>query len=705
MLSSITHLLLSFVAKNEQFTTETQSIRRRFQILSLIYTNIASAVLLATFSTIFIITMNDPRFYITLAVALPFLFISFYFIRIRRLNAAAAALIVIFHLTNLIASEFLLFPLVSLVSLLIYPYFLLMVTSSIKVMILNAMICITRFIFLSRTVYQIFSVTINEEQFVHICLLMINLLFLICSVSVMSIIQKSMELLVWSSTEENYLKSVNQTKEAIEAMEAKNRFISMISHEIRNPLNAIKGSIDYLGQIITDQNQLKILKSAKIGGEILLNLVNNVMDAAKLRSDKIEIFYDETVLIDVLKKVLMVNSELLKSKELHANVYLEENLPEKILTDRSRLLQVLMNLFSNALKFTPVRGWREIYVSFCTRNSPREALLSMIRKPRRRDNHREISKAESPENNDLDTTQEKSFIEVQSFAQKLDLISSFRVQSLEGVYKHASATATNSRPFNNNNNNDEDPWDIYRIRLPGSSSSNSGARNGYIKVQISDSGCGVSKEDKERLFGMFEQVTESSRSSEGGSGLGLWICKQLCQRMNGDITLYSEINNGSSIVFYLPIDANNEGISHNEKEIKALVVDDFWTDLYLEKCLLEQEGVKVVTARNGREAIEKCQQQGGGGFDLVLMDVEMGEMEGYMAAANIRKWEIKNRVKAYEMYLVAGEDATEREVKRKYGRLGGNVEEVRHLKKPLVGEEAKKIVEGLLLKNHGGGNV
>lgn len=131
----------------------------------------------------------------------------------------------------------------------------------------------------------------------------------------------------------------------------------------------------------------------------------------------------------------------------------------------------------------------------------------------------------------------------------------------------------------------------------------------------------------------------------------------------------------------------------SEREIKALIVDDFWTDLYLEKCLLEQGGVKVVTARNGKEAIERYQQ--GGRFDLVLMDVEMGGITGYMAAMNLRKWEMKNKMKGCVMYLVTGEDGIEKEVKRKYERLGGNVEEVRFLKKPLDSGKIKKIIDGL----------
>jgi len=550
---------------------------------------------------------------------------------------------------------------------------------------LNSILCFTRFFTLSRRVYQIFDTMLDEEQLIQISSSIATIFVLVCTVTVMSILQKSMEFMIWSSTDECCLKSVNQTKEAIEAMEAKTRFVSMVSHEIRNPLNTIKGSIDCLGQMITDRGQLKILENAKIGGEILLNLVNNVLDAAKISADKIEILYQETIFLDILKKVLTINSGLLKGKELKTRVYLEENLPKTLFVDPSRLLQVLMNLVSNAIKFTHRKGRIDIYVSFCPENEEKSKLLAPIKK--------NISK-NSPSQSDLDTTtEEMSIIETENFLKKLNLISQFQVKCLTDL-NESSLNASCS----------EDPWEIFGIRRR--SSENLEIRNdqsqGYIKVQISENGCGISDEDKKRLFVMFEKAAEGSRLVQGGSGLGLWICKQLCQRMNGDITAYSQLGKGSSFVFYLPVDIRNKSaLSTSASEeaspsklprvLRALVVDELPTNLCLQKYTLEQQGVKVTVACNGKEAVEKFKGQGKEAYSLVFMDVDMPEMDGLMATLKIREWEVKNKVKPCEVYFMT-EDLSEKELRYEFVKKGGHGSDVKCLKKPIGVEEMRLIV-------------
>jgi len=545
---------------------------------------------------------------------------------------------------------------------------------------------------LSKKVYDIF-IGLNQDEFMHLSSLIITLFFQICSVCIMSIFQKSVEFMVWSSTEENYLKSVNQTKEAIEAMETKNRFISMISHEIRNPLNAIKGSIDYLGQMITDKTQLKILENAKIGGEILLNLVNNVLDAAKLRSDKIEIIYDEAVFLDILKKVLTVNSDLLKEKELNARVYLEENLPKTLYVDASRLSQVLMNLVSNAIKFTQRKGTVEIYVSYCPANIEKSKLLTPIRKTIHIGDESRSSTSHILQKNLDKTTEEMSPIENEAFTQRLNLISRFQVKSMTDLNESSF-----SYPLSSTGN----LWEIFRMRrslTTQESRDDNGHGQGYIKIQISDTGCGISEENQKKLFGMFEQAPECSRLVQGGSGLGLWICKQLCQRMNGDITVYSTIGKGSSFVFYLPLDGgrikNVEIPSLSPKRhpgvLKALVVDEIPTNLCIHKYILEQQGVKVTTASNGKEAIEKYQAQGNEAYSLVFMDVDMPEMNGLLATLKIREWEIKNKVRPCDIYFVT-ENQSEKDLRIEFVKKGGNGQDFKCVRKPIGVEEMRLII-------------
>ena len=197
---------------------------------------------------------------------------------------------------------------------------------------------------------------------------------------------------------------------------------------------------------------------------------------------------------------------------------------------------------------------------------------------------------------------------------------------------------------------------------------------------------------------MFVQVTQHARSIHGGSGLGLWICKQLCQRMNGDITVYSEVGKGSSFVFDLPVkrsERDNEEtseilrIERARKRIRAMVVDDFQSNRYLHKLLLEQEGVEVNTANNGKEALEKYQK--GDEYRFILMDVDMPVMDGFTATKEIREWETKNKKKPVEIYFVTGEYFNEGDVLRRFKNAGGSGTGIKYLRKLLDGETLKKL--------------
>jgi len=439
----------------------------------------------------------------------------------------------------------------------------------------------------------------------------------------------------------------------------------------------------------------------------LLNLVNNVLDAAKLKSDKMEISNIETNSIDIIKKVFTVNSELLKDKDLFAKAYIDDNLPSVLWIDSSRVIQILMNLVSNAIKFTPVKGKIELSIAWHSLNEDKKTLLSPISaefssrichttprlssSPGLRD--------ASPERNDPGTTvletQEMSFTEEKRFTSKLSLVPRYQIKTLQDVvnpsFFHAKANS--------------DPWRIYKTIISppkqcfGDEEDEELSHKGYLKVQVKDNGGGISRTDMGRLFGMFEQGNEHSRSVHGGSGLGLWICKQLCQKMNGDITVYSEQGQGATFVFYLPVDndrINQGNIRKGEgikKKVRVMVVDDYPTNRYLHRLLLEQESVQVTTVGNGQEAIEKYKEEGEGRYSFILMDVHMPIMDGFEAAKEIREWEKRNRKKQVEIYFVTGEYFNEGDVLMRFRNMGGSGSGIKYLQKPLDSEKLKKIVK------------
>ena len=583
-------------------------------------------------------------------------------------------------------------------------YFL--IDPSIKIHLLNAAICAYEYYYNSLRIIKVFEETQNEYLLKQIKMLIPSGVFCCTVFIIVSIAQKAVESEVWKLAQENYMKSENLTQEVVQAMEAKDTFVSMLSHEIRNPLNSLKGSIDFLLQVVKDYEYIQVLKNAKMSGDILLNLVSNVLDAAKLKSDKMEIACTETDLIETVKKVYTINSEKFKEKELSVRAFIDEAVPRLLWIDPSRLLQILMNLISNAVKFTPKNGKINMYVTWCHSQQKRDSLLACFKN---------IDSEGAPENKaitggDFDCkTTSPNIVLQRGFSE------TFEEFSFEGEISHKNNIFSLTRQVYHRPNDlstismgswesTGDGWSMHKTSLLNEQGSHSNCQNfevkkeGFLKIQISDTGSGIEENDLQKMFGMFEQSTEGSRNVHGGTGLGLWICKQLCHRMKGDITVYSKRDKGSSFVLYFPVDNKqmNEPIvpkvTYSRERIRALVVDDYSVNRYLHKLLLEQEGVQVTVACNGKEAVEKFKYNINDPFDFIMMDVQMPEMDGFTAAKVIRDYEVDTKSDKVDIYFVIGEYFNEEEIFSGFRHRGGTNEGIKCLRKPLGGEMINKIV-------------
>jgi len=169
----------------------------------------------------------------------------------------------------------------------------------------------------------------------------------------------------------------------------------------------------------------------------------------------------------------------------------------------------------------------------------------------------------------------------------------------------------------------------------------------FIQIKVSDTGIGVTQEQQEKLFSTFSQADESTSRKYGGTGLGLVICKHLINLMQGDIRLNSEHQKGSCFDFnlYLPIAENQ--IERNIKEDKStssyvsqrllnkktLLVEDMEINRLVAQSVLEQAGLIVESAVNGLEAVKMAKIND---YDLIVMDIQMPEMDGYEATKIIR---------------------------------------------------------------------
>ena len=165
-----------------------------------------------------------------------------------------------------------------------------------------------------------------------------------------------------------------------------------------------------------------------------------------------------------------------------------------------------------------------------------------------------------------------------------------------------------------------------------------------LTLSVSDTGPGIPKEHQERIFHAFEQADASTTRKYGASGLGLDISRRQVEAMGGTLTLESEPGRGATFTVALPLRLaaapeslpDEPAMDHDLAGVRVLVVDDVDINREILRDMLSQFGVETTPAASGEEAIERVRQAGPAAFDLVLMDVQMPDMDGYETAAALR---------------------------------------------------------------------
>lgn len=335
--------------------------------------------------------------------------------------------------------------------------------------------------------------------------------------------------------EEAQLRAENATLIAENAVKAKQQFLSNMSHEIRTPMNAIIGFTKVVLKTELSARQQEYINAIKTSGDALIVLINDILDLAKVDAGKMIFEKTPFKMQSSISAMLHLFETKIQEKNLMLTKVYDTHIPEVLLGDPVRLHQIILNLVSNAVKFT---SSGEIIVSVCLLFEDNEKV--------------------------------------------------------------------------------------------------------EIEFAISDTGIGIANSKLANIFDDFQQATSGTSRLYGGTGLGLAIVKQLVESQGGSIRVKSEPGKGSTfsfILYFLKTDV--EVLPDNElleldteiKNIKVLVVEDIALNQLLMKTLLDDFGFERDIAGNGKIAIEKLRTKT---YDIILMDLQMPEMNGFEATTYIR---------------------------------------------------------------------
>ena len=332
----------------------------------------------------------------------------------------------------------------------------------------------------------------------------------------------------------------NALNEAKLANIAKNSFLSNISHDMRTPLNAIFGYLELAKKHIEDRQTLeKHLNSVADAGKQLLDLVDKVLEISYLESKDFHLNEEPCNLQNVVKEICDEVAPVARKKNIE--FLLEERgiMHPDVIADVTQLKQILLNLATNAVKYTGNGG-------------------------------------------------NVNFILEESVSPSTEFVT-------------------------------------YRF-------------------VVHDTGVGIAEESLEKIFEPFEREYNSTMSGVFGSGLGLTIAKQIIDSMGGTITAESQVGVGSiftvNLSFKLP--QKHENVSDTEEVErfingkKLLLVEDNEINLEIETELLEDLGLIVEPAENGKIAVDKMAVAKPDEYLFVLMDIQMPVMDGWQATEGIR---------------------------------------------------------------------
>lgn len=329
---------------------------------------------------------------------------------------------------------------------------------------------------------------------------------------------------------------------AEKANEAKSIFLFNMSHDIRTPMNAIVGYSQLMKKELTNPKLIHYQEMIEQSSKLLLSIINNVLDMARVESGKMELDENYEVIGNITQLVCSAFAAEASRKNIEFNIIV--NVEHKhIIVDSTKMQEILSNLISNAIKYTSAGG--------------------------------------------------KVTIDTKEL-----------------------------------------PYD----------------KEGYVLIQtkVSDTGIGMSEEFLPSLFELFTRERNTTLSKIPGTGLGMAIVKNFVDLMNGSIEVESELGKGSTFTITIPHKIANKDYTNrnikdsNECDIdfmgkRILLAEDNELNAEITTTILSEMGFEVKAVEDGIFCVNEIQHQPANTYDLILMDIQMPNMDGYKATHCIRR--------------------------------------------------------------------